>query len=144
MRGVITMLPALSPTETRSGSDGKSSASPDSRIQWARYSASPPLTSRASASRTQETPLAFSMLGSAVSSSPPTDFHPSPVMGRGDRPLMNRHGPPGSASGAPYPAVGMHRALDSAIGLPRRSTNASWVRAVFAPGGGGGELIMFF
>src|SRR3954453_13320597 len=101
-----------------SGSDGRSSASPDFRIQWPRYSASPPLTSRASASRTQETQRAFSMLGSAVSSSTPTHFHPSPVMGWGDRPLMNRHGPPGSASGAPYPAVGTHRALDSAIGLP--------------------------
>ncbi len=33
MRGVITMLPALSPTQTVSRSDGKRSASPDCRIQ---------------------------------------------------------------------------------------------------------------
>src|SRR5947207_13895311 len=112
-----------------SGSDGSSSASPDSRIQWHRYSASPPLTSSTSASRTHETQRSSSMLASAVSSSTPTDFQPSSVMGLGDRPLMNRQGPPGSASGAPYPAVGMHRALDSAIGLPRRSTSASWMLA---------------
>jgi hypothetical protein len=34
--GVITMLPALSPTQTVSRSDGKRSASPDCRIQWHR------------------------------------------------------------------------------------------------------------
>ncbi len=79
------------------------------------------------------TQSASSMLGSAVSSSTPIDFHPSSVMGLGDRPLMNRHGPPGSAYRPPYPAVGMHRALDSAIGLPRRSTNASWMLAFLTP-----------
>ena len=36
IRGVITMLPALTPTQTVSGSDGKRSASPDARIQWHR------------------------------------------------------------------------------------------------------------
>ena len=36
IRGVITMLPALSPTQTISRSDGRRSASPDSRIQWHR------------------------------------------------------------------------------------------------------------
>ncbi len=36
------MLPALSPTQTVSRSDGKRSASPDSLIQWHRYRASPP------------------------------------------------------------------------------------------------------
>ena len=30
------MLPALSPTQTVSSSDGRRSASPDSRIQWHR------------------------------------------------------------------------------------------------------------
>ena len=35
-RGVITMLPALSPTQTVSSNDGSRSASPDSRIQWHR------------------------------------------------------------------------------------------------------------
>ena len=53
--GVITMLPALSPTQTISSSDGKRSARPDCRIQWHRYMASPPFTSRTSASRTQGT-----------------------------------------------------------------------------------------
>ncbi len=33
MRGVITMLPALTPTQTLSDSDGSRSTSPDSRIQ---------------------------------------------------------------------------------------------------------------
>ena len=36
MRGVMTMLPALSPTQTVSVSDGMRSARPDSRIQWHR------------------------------------------------------------------------------------------------------------
>ena len=45
--GVITMLPALNPTQTVS-SDGKRSTNPDSRIQWHRYNESPPFTSRAS------------------------------------------------------------------------------------------------
>ena len=36
IRGVITMLPALTPTHTMSGSEGSRSASPDSRIQWHR------------------------------------------------------------------------------------------------------------
>ena len=70
------MLPALTPTQTVSGSDGRRSASPDSRIQWHRYVASPPSTSRTSASRTQGTHRSLSMLGSAVSSRTPTDFQP--------------------------------------------------------------------
>src|SRR5215469_2448496 len=87
--GVITMLPALSPTQTVSGSDGSRSASPDCRIQWHKYSASPPFTSRTSVSRTQGTHFSLSMLGSAVSSSTPNDFHPSSHMGvLGSRPLM--------------------------------------------------------
>jgi hypothetical protein len=36
IRGVITMLPALTPTQTVAGSEGSRSASPDSRIQWHR------------------------------------------------------------------------------------------------------------
>ena len=35
--------------------------------------------------------------------------------------------------GCPYPAVGIQRALDSAIGLPRRSTSASWMLAFLMP-----------
>src|SRR3954467_14374113 len=114
IRGVITMLPALSPTQTVSGSDGRSSASPDSRIQWLRYSASPPLTSRTSASRTHGTQRSLSILGRAVSSNSPTDFQPSSTMGCAELPLMKRHGPPGLPVGLPYPAVGIHRAFDSA------------------------------
>ena len=35
--------------------------------------------------------------------------------------------------GCPYTAVGMQRALDSAIGLPRRSTSASWMLVFLMP-----------
>src|SRR2546423_13882442 len=70
------------------------------------------------------TQRSLSRLGSAVSSSTPNDFQPNSHMGvLGSRPLMNRH-----AWKAPsllaYAAVGMQRALDSAIGLPKRSTSA--------------------
>src|SRR5260221_6759663 len=63
------------------------------------------------------------MLGSAVSSSTPKDFQPNPHKGVVARPLISRKAaaaPPGMA----YAAVGMQRALDSAIGLPSRSTRA--------------------
>src|SRR3982074_884676 len=64
------------------------------------------------------------MLGSAVSSSTPRDFQPNSHIGvLGSRPLMNRHAWK-APSGLAYAAVGMHRALDSAIGLPRRPTSA--------------------
>src|SRR6476659_2670981 len=46
--GVITMLPALSPTQTVSSSDGSRSASPECSIQWQRYKASPPEASKTS------------------------------------------------------------------------------------------------
>src|SRR3954471_15915299 len=66
------------------------------------------------------------MLGSAVSSSTPRDFHPNSHMGHwGSRPLMNSHAfTPGPTHGCPYIAVGMQRALASLIGLPRRSRSA--------------------
>jgi hypothetical protein len=35
--------------------------------------------------------------------------------------------------GCPYDAVGMQRALDSAIGLPRRSTSALWMLLFLMP-----------
>src|SRR5919106_4405954 len=75
------------------------------------------------------------MLGSAVSSSTPNDFHPNSHMGqRGSRPLMNSHAfTPGPTQGCPYIAVGMQRALDSLIGLPSRSTSASWMLAFLMP-----------
>src|ERR1700712_1637583 len=64
------------------------------------------------------------MLGSAVSSSTPRDFHPSSHIGVEDWPVMKRQAPAGLPWGCPYPAVGMHSAFASAIGLPSRSTNA--------------------
>src|SRR5437899_8382291 len=76
----------------------------------------------------------LSMLGSAVTSSTPKDFQPNSHMGvLASRPLMNRHAAPGPAMGCPYAAVGMQRALDSAIGLPRRSTSALWMLAFLMP-----------
>src|SRR5438874_770143 len=39
----------------------------------------------------------------------------------------------GAAMGCPYDAVGMERALDSAIGLPRSSTSASWMLGFLMP-----------
>src|SRR3954465_12908690 len=133
IRGVITMLPALSPTQAVSRSDGRRSVNPDCRIQWHRYRASPPFTSRTSVSWTQETQRSLSMLGSAVSSSTPSDFQPSSHMGVLACPVMNRHAPPGLPWGCPYPAVGIHRASESAIGLPRRSTSASWMLLFLMP-----------
>src|SRR5215203_1411571 len=130
--GASTMLPALSPTQTVSRSDGKRSASPDCRIQEHRYKGSPPFTNRTSVSWTRGTQRASSMLGSAGSSSTPKDFQPSSPIGVGTRPLMNRHAkaaPPGKA----YVAVGMQRALDSAIGLPRSSTSALWMLVFLMP-----------
>src|SRR4029453_10222024 len=82
---------------------------------------------------TQETQRSLSMLGSAVSSSTPKDFQPSSHMGVDARPVMNRHAPPGLPWGCPYPAVGMQRALESAIGLPRRPTSASLMLVFLMP-----------
>jgi hypothetical protein len=96
------MLPALNPTQAVSRSDGKRSANPDCRIQWHRYRESPPSTSRTSVSLTMGTQFSSSMLGSAVSSSTPNDFQPSPHIGHlGSRPLMNRHAAAGPAMGCP-------------------------------------------
>jgi hypothetical protein len=50
----------------------------------------------------------------------------------GSCPLMNPHATPGF-SGCPYAAVGMQRALDSAIGLPKRPTSASRMLAFLMP-----------
>src|ERR1039458_8347014 len=51
---------------------------------------------------------------------------------RGSFPLMNCHAWP-APSGLAYIAVGMQRALDSAIGLPRRSTRASRMLVFLMP-----------
>src|SRR5574342_779522 len=77
-----------------------------------------------------------SMLGSAVSSSTPRDFQPNSHMGvLGSRPLMKHHAraAPAAPPGKAYVAVGMQRALDSAIGLPSRSTSAPWMLAFLMP-----------
>jgi len=46
---------------------------------------------------------------------------------------MKLHALPGPAIGCAYDAVGMHRALDSAIGLPSRSMSASRMLAFLMP-----------
>src|SRR5262245_65527581 len=74
------------------------------------------------------------MLGSAVSSSTPTDFHPSSTIGFSEVPLMNCQAlTPGPAHGCPYIAVGMQIALDSAIGLLSRSTSVRWIVGLLTP-----------
>src|SRR3954453_16402145 len=75
------------------------------------------------------------MLGNAVSSSTPRDFHPRSHMGfSGSRPLMNSHAfTPGPTHGCPYIAVGMQRALASRIGLPRRSSSALLMLGFLTP-----------
>lgn len=125
------MLPALNPTQTVSRSDGRRSASPDCRIQWHRYVASPPATSMTSASRTQGTHRSSPMLGSAVSSRTPSDFQPRSHMGSGVCPVMKRQAEAGPPMG--WTAVGMQRALESAIGLPSRSTSASRMLGFMTP-----------
>src|SRR6478609_8080098 len=93
--GAVTMLPALTPTYTvsRSSGDGprRRSASPDSRIQRHRYRTSPPYTNRASVSWTAAIQYSALMLGRAVSSSTPNEFHPNSHMGLRVDPLMNRY-----------------------------------------------------
>src|SRR5580658_4419054 len=71
------------------------------------------------------------MLGGAVSSSTPNDFQPNSHMGVEARPVMNRQADTGPPMG--YVAVGMQRALDSAIGLPSMSTSAFWMLAFLMP-----------
>jgi hypothetical protein len=46
---------------------------------------------------------------------------------------MKRQTEAGVQAGWPYSAVGMHRAWESAIGLPRRSTRASWMLGFVTP-----------
>jgi hypothetical protein len=75
------------------------------------------------------------MLGNAVSSRTPTDFHPSPAMGCADSPLMNRHTPNGVDCGCPYAAVGVHKALHSPIDLHTKLESRLAQRGVIDPGG---------
>ena len=46
---------------------------------------------------------------------------------------MNRHAKAGSTIGCSYCAVGMHRAVDSPIGLPSRSRSASGMLGFLTP-----------
>src|SRR5215207_5474997 len=73
------------------------------------------------------------MLGRAVSSSRPTDCQPRSHMGAGVWPATKRQAEAGVQLGWPYSAVGMHRAVESAIGLPSRSTSASRMLAFVTP-----------
>jgi hypothetical protein len=127
------MLPALTPTQTVSTSDGRRSASPDCRIQWHRCVASPPSTSRASASWTHGTQRFSAMPESAVSSRTPIDFQPRSHMGDGDRPAMKRQAEAGVHMEWPHSAVGIQRALEPAIGLPNRSISASRMLVFVTP-----------
>jgi hypothetical protein len=72
------------------------------------------------------------MLGSAVSSSTPKDFQPNSHKGVEADPQISRQAMP-APPGMAYTAVGMQRALDSAIGLPSRSTSASWMLVFLMP-----------
>ena len=134
IRGVITMLPALTPTQTVSGSDGSRSASPDSRIQWHRYVASPPSTRSTSASRTQGTHRSAPMVGSAVSSRTPSDAQPRPeeccqVGPAATKPCTDA----GPHIGWPHCAVGTQRAWHSAIGLPSICSSAERMLGFVTP-----------
>src|SRR5262245_11107563 len=73
------------------------------------------------------------MLGSAVSSKRPTDFQPKSLIGPGDFPATKRHADAGVHMGCPYSAVGMHNALHSAKGLPRRRSSAPRMLALVTP-----------
>src|SRR4051794_15824280 len=74
------------------------------------------------------------MLGKAVSSNRPTDFHPSWVICESSRPLTKPHGfTPGPTCGWPYCAVGMHSAVHSSIGLGSKSTSASRMVGLLTP-----------
>src|ERR1700683_2792172 len=106
------------------GSDGKSAASPDRRIQYDKNTGSPPQTSRASVSCTAATQHSSSMLGSTESSSTPKDFQPSPAKGLLVLPQIASHAWP-APPGKGYIAVGMTRALDSSTGSASRLTRAA-------------------
>ena len=120
------MLPALTPTQTMSLSDGSRSVIPDSRIQWHRYVASPPSTSSTSAALTHGIQRSGPIVGSVDSSRRPSDFHSIDVrLPHGAAPLTKPRAETGPQFGWPHCAVGMQRAVESEIGLPSRSTRAS-------------------
>src|SRR3954452_16044999 len=74
------------------------------------------------------------MVGSAVNSRTPSDFHGSAVMPpHGGIPLTNPRAETGPHIGCPHCAVGMQRALESAIGFPSRATSASLMLGLVTP-----------
>src|SRR6478672_3197263 len=74
------------------------------------------------------------MVGRAVSSRTPTDFHPSEVMASpGSPPVTNLCTDRGPHMGCPHWAVGMQSAADSEIGLPSMPTSASRMLAFVTP-----------
>jgi hypothetical protein len=74
------------------------------------------------------------MLGNAVSSRTPSDFHSMEVMPpQGGTPLMKPRTETGPQIGWPHCAVGMQRAVESAIGLPSSSTSASRMLGFVTP-----------
>jgi hypothetical protein len=54
-------------------------------------------------------------------------------MGDGDFPETKRHADAGVHMGCPYSAVGMHKALHAAIGLPKSSTREPRMLAFVMP-----------
>src|SRR4249920_935357 len=85
----------------------------------------------------------FFMLGKAVSSNIPSDFQPNWQKGSPNVPQITFRiisAPPVMA----YIAVGMKRALDSAIGLPKRSTNALRMLVLLMPAEVRRSFINFF
>src|SRR5882672_10686950 len=72
------------------------------------------------------------MLGRAVSSSSPSDFQPNSQKGSPNDPQITFRAIPAPPAMA-YIAVGTKRALASAIGLPRRSTNALRMLVLLMP-----------
>ena len=74
------------------------------------------------------------MVGSAVSSRTPSDFHSSDVIPpHGGAPLTKPRTEAGPHIGCPHCAVGMQRAAQSAIGFPRSCTSASWMLGFVTP-----------
>ena len=122
MRGVITMLPALMPTQTVSPSAAtvRQPGLPHPVAQVEGIAA----VHQQDVGLPHPEPNVPVDAGSAVSSSTPTDFQPRSDMGvipSGDE----TPGCAGTAHRVPVQAVGMQSALPSSIGLPSSSTSAS-------------------
>jgi len=122
MRGVLTMLPALTPTQTVSSSDGRRSVNPHHRR--------PPAGRRPRGPKGPSAPHRCWAGGELEDSQrlPAQVAH-----GCRGRPVIERQAEAGVHMGCPYSAVGMQRAVESAIGLPRTSTSALWMLGFLTP-----------